>query len=54
MLQLWILAKQLVRWNFHCRSQPFHRRDFRVALSPLDPADLGGMNATACGDLLLG
>ena len=54
MVQLGNLAEQLVGRDFDRRRQPFDRRDLRVAPSPLDPADLRGVDATARRDLFLG
>jgi hypothetical protein len=51
--RLGIRAQQLVGRDFYRFGEPFHRRDLRVAPSPLDPADLRGVDATACGDLFL-
>lgn len=53
MARLGIFAEQLVGRDFDGSRQSFHRRDLRVAPSALDPADLRGVDATACGDLFL-
>lgn len=53
MTRLGTLSEQLIGWDFDGSRQSFDRRDLRVAPPPLDPADLRGMDATACGDLFL-
>ena len=47
------LLEELAGWLLDGLGQPFHRRDPRVSFPRLDPADLGGVDATAGSDLLL-
>jgi hypothetical protein len=47
------LFEQLIRRDLKGFRQPPQRRDLRIALPCLDPADLRGVNTTAKGDLFL-
>lgn len=40
--------------DLHRRREPAECRDLRVAFAGLDPADLGGVDAAATGDVFLG
>jgi hypothetical protein len=45
--------EELVGRYLDSGGQAFHGRDARVSLACLDPADLGGVDAAAFGNLLL-
>lgn len=47
-------AQQIAWRDFYGLGESLQRRDSRIALACLDPADLGGVDATAFGHFLLG
>jgi hypothetical protein len=47
-------VEELARLDLDRFCKPFKRRDFRIALPGLHPADLRDMNAAALGDFFLG
>jgi hypothetical protein len=48
------LVEELARFDLDRFCKPTQRRDFRIALPGLHPADLRDMDAAALGDLFLG
>lgn len=48
------LVEELARLDLDCFRKPTQRRDLRVALSCLHPADLRDVDAAALCDLFLG
>lgn len=48
------LVEELARFDLDRFCQPAQRRDFRIALPGLHPADLRDMDAAALCDLFLG
>lgn len=48
------LVEELARLDLDRFCKPFKRRDFRIALPGLHPADLRDMDAAALCDLFLG
>jgi hypothetical protein len=52
LLRRWLI-EEFAWWHLDSFRQSAKRRNLGIAFASLDPADLGGMNAAAFGDLLL-